>query len=71
MLLIEPSFTPRQAAREAKDGIEAIGGRVLGVVLHRRELPFESRVAGKGKRSSKGIPGLLISALADSTALSV
>ena len=53
MLLIEPSFTPRQAAREAKDGIEAIGGRVLGVVLHRRELPFESRVAGKGKRSSK------------------
>ena len=38
VLIVEPSLTPRQAAQELKDGIEASGGRVLGVVLHRREL---------------------------------
>lgn len=43
ILVVEPSFTPRQAAREAKDNIEAAGGRVLGVVLHRRGLPFRHR----------------------------
>jgi hypothetical protein len=43
ILLVEPGFTPRQAAREAKDNIEAAGGRVLGVVLHRRELSFGPR----------------------------
>ena len=43
VLIVEPSFTPRQAAREAKDNIEAAGGRVLGVVFHRRALPFRHR----------------------------
>jgi Mrp family chromosome partitioning ATPase len=43
ILIVEPSFTPRQAAQEAKDNIEAAGGRVLGVVLHRRGLPFRHR----------------------------
>ena len=49
ILLIEPSFTPQQAARTAKNNIEAAGGRVLGVVLLRRELRFRSRTA-QGKR---------------------
>ena len=40
ILLVEPSFTPQQAARTAKNNIEAAGGRVLGVVLLRRELRF-------------------------------
>jgi Mrp family chromosome partitioning ATPase len=52
ILVVEPSFTPRQAAREAKDNIEAAGGRVLGVVLHRRGLPFRHRT-GQSQRSSK------------------
>ena len=51
ILLVEPSFTPQQAARTAKNNIEAAGGRVLGVVLLRRELRFRSRTAG-GRRSS-------------------
>ena len=51
ILLIEPSFTPQQAARTAKNNIEAAGGRVLGVVLLRRELRFRSRTA-RGWRSS-------------------
>ena len=38
ILVVEPSFTPRQAAREAKENIEAAGGRLLGVVLWRRAL---------------------------------
>lgn len=52
ILVVEPSFTPRQAAREAKENVEAAGGRVLGVVLHRRGLPFRNR-AGQPQRSSK------------------
>jgi protein-tyrosine kinase len=40
VLIVEPSFTPRQATREIKEEIEAAGGRVLGVVLHRRALSF-------------------------------
>jgi hypothetical protein len=52
ILVVEPSFTPRQAAREAKDNIEAAGGRVLGVVLHRRELPFGHRT-GQPQRTSR------------------
>jgi Mrp family chromosome partitioning ATPase len=52
ILIVEPSFTPRQAAREAKDNIEAAGGRVLGVVLQRRRLPFRHRT-GQPQRSSK------------------
>jgi Mrp family chromosome partitioning ATPase len=43
ILVVEPSFTPRRAALEAKEDIEAAGGRVLGVVLHRRGLPFPDR----------------------------
>jgi hypothetical protein len=43
ILIVEQSFTPRQAARELKEEIEAVGGRVLGVVLHRRALPFSDR----------------------------
>jgi NUBPL iron-transfer P-loop NTPase len=44
VLVIEPSFTPQQAARTAKDNIEAAGGRVLGVVFHRREHTFGSGI---------------------------
>jgi len=51
ILLVEPSFTPQQAARTAKNSIEAAGGRVLGVVLLRRELGFRSRTT-RGRRSS-------------------
>src|SRR6266699_5360603 len=36
ILLVEPNFTPQQAARQAKQDIEAAGGRLLGVVLWRR-----------------------------------
>ena len=52
ILLVEPSFTPQQAALTAKNNIEAAGGRVLGVVLLRRELRFRSRTA-QGRRGSK------------------
>jgi hypothetical protein len=45
VLIVEQSFTPRQAVREMKEEIEAVGGRVLGVVLHRRSLPFADRSA--------------------------
>jgi Mrp family chromosome partitioning ATPase len=49
-LIVEPSFTPRQATRDVKEEIEAAGGRVLGVVLHRRALsltnPANSQQAG-------------------------
>lgn len=38
ILVVEPSFTPRQEACLAKESIEAAGGQVLGVVLHRRML---------------------------------
>jgi hypothetical protein len=51
ILLVEPGFTPRQAAREAKDNIEAAGGRVLGVVLHRRELAFGLRTDQRQRNS--------------------
>ncbi len=40
VLIVEPSFTPREATRQIKEEIEAAGGRVLGVVLHRRALSF-------------------------------
>ena len=43
ILVVEQSFTPRQAVRELKEEIEAAGGRVLGVVLHRRELSLLNR----------------------------
>jgi hypothetical protein len=54
ILVVEPSFTPKQAARGAKDAIEAAGGRVLGVVLHRRELPFRPRT-NQRQRSSEPV----------------
>jgi Mrp family chromosome partitioning ATPase len=38
ILVVEPRFTPRQAACDAKENVQAAGGRVLGVVLHKREV---------------------------------
>jgi protein-tyrosine kinase len=52
ILIVEPSFTPRQAALEAKGDIEAAGGRVLGVVLDRRGLTFSDRT-GQPENGSK------------------
>jgi Mrp family chromosome partitioning ATPase len=52
ILLVEPSFTPQQAARAAKDNIEAAAGRVLGVVLHRRELHLRSRTPQRQRNSN-------------------
>ena len=40
ILVVEPRFTLRQAACDAKENVQAAGGRVLGVVLHRREMWF-------------------------------
>ena len=42
ILVVEPRFTLRQAACNAKENVQAAGGRVLGVVLHRREMWFPS-----------------------------
>jgi Mrp family chromosome partitioning ATPase len=42
ILVVEPRFTPRQAACHAKENVQTAGGRVLGVVLHRREMWFPS-----------------------------
>jgi Mrp family chromosome partitioning ATPase len=42
ILVVEPLFTLRQAACDAKENVQAAGGRVLGVVLHRREMWFPS-----------------------------
>jgi Mrp family chromosome partitioning ATPase len=36
ILIAEPYFTSRQAACDAKENVQAAGGRVLGVVLYRR-----------------------------------
>ena len=52
ILVVEPSFTPRRAAREAKEDIEAAGGRLLGVVLWRRPLLSLNRT-GSSRRGSK------------------
>jgi Mrp family chromosome partitioning ATPase len=52
ILIVEPSFTPRQAACEAKLGIEAAGGRVLGVVFDRRGLTLPDRT-GQPEKSLK------------------
>jgi Mrp family chromosome partitioning ATPase len=43
VLIVEPGFTPREATRASKEEIEASGGRVLGVVLHRRALSLSDR----------------------------
>jgi protein-tyrosine kinase len=42
ILVVEPRFTLRQAACDAKENVQAAGGRVLGVVLHRRAMWFPS-----------------------------
>lgn len=43
VLIVEPSFTPREATRKVKEEIEAAGGKVLGVILHRRALSLNDR----------------------------
>jgi Mrp family chromosome partitioning ATPase len=55
ILLVEPNFTPQQAARQAKEDIEAAGGRLLGVVLWRRPLRSLSRTGSsrRGPKASK------------------
>jgi len=54
ILVVEPSFTPRQAAREAKEGIEAAGGHLLGAVLWRRALLPSNRMASPRTRTKPG-----------------
>jgi Mrp family chromosome partitioning ATPase len=54
ILVVEPSFTPRQAAREAKECIEAAGGRLLGVVLSRRALLPTNRMGWLRRRTKPG-----------------
>lgn len=44
ILVVEPRFTSRKAACDAKASVMAAGGRVLGVVLHQRELRFPIRI---------------------------
>ena len=55
ILLVEPNFTPQQAARQAKEDIEAAGGRLLGVVLWRRPLRPLNRTGSsrRGPKASK------------------
>ena len=43
ILVVEPSFTSRQAACDAKENVKAAGGRLLGVVFNERELRFSGR----------------------------
>ena len=50
ILVVEPNFTTRQAAREAKEDLEAANARVLGVVLNRRPFPFPEK---RGKPLAK------------------
>jgi Mrp family chromosome partitioning ATPase len=54
VLIVEPRFTPRQAARELKEEIEASGGHVLGVVMHRRPMLFSART---DSRQQNHVPG--------------
>ena len=54
VLIVEPSFTPRQATREIKEEIEAAGGRVLGVVLHRRALSLSDMTNSQTQKSASG-----------------
>jgi hypothetical protein len=54
VLIIEPSFTPREATREVKEEIEAAGGRVLGVILHRRPLSLSDRMNLQSQKSASG-----------------
>jgi hypothetical protein len=50
VLIVEPSFTSRQASRDIKEEIEAAGGQVLGVVLHRRALSLSDRNASQSQK---------------------
>jgi Mrp family chromosome partitioning ATPase len=52
ILVVQPSFTPREAARQAKEDIEAAGGRLLGVVLWRRALLSLNRSGSSRKGRS-------------------
>ncbi len=54
VLIVEPSFTSRQAAREIKEEIEAAGGRVLGVILHRRALSLSDRSNSQSQKPADG-----------------
>jgi hypothetical protein len=54
VLIVEPSFTPRQATREIKEEIEAAGGRVLGVILHRRALSLSDRTNSQSQKPTNG-----------------
>ena len=54
VLIVEPSYTPRQATREIKEEIEAAGGRVLGVVLHRRALSLSDRANSQSQKPTSG-----------------
>ena len=54
VLIVEPSFTPRQATREIKEEIEAAGGRVLGVVLHRRTLSLSDITNSQTHKPASG-----------------
>ncbi len=54
VLIVEPSFSSRQATREIKEEIEAAGGRVLGVVLHRRALSFSDLTNSQELRATRG-----------------
>jgi len=39
LLIVEPNFTPRQAAQRVKEDMEAVNARVLGVVMNKRPFP--------------------------------
>jgi Mrp family chromosome partitioning ATPase len=54
VLIVEPSFTSRQATREIKEEIEAAGGRVLGVILHRRALSLSDRNTSQSPGPTNG-----------------
>lgn len=54
VLIVEPSFTPRQATREMKEEIEAAGGKVLGVVLYRRALSLSDRPGSPSHNPANG-----------------
>jgi protein-tyrosine kinase len=54
VLIVEPSFSPREATREIKEEIEAAGGRVLGVVLHRRALSLSDLTNLQERKPARG-----------------
>jgi Mrp family chromosome partitioning ATPase len=47
LLIVEPNFTPRQAAQQAKEDIEAANARLLGVVMNQRSLTLPERLRSK------------------------